>query len=169
MFIEICWHVLETTFLIWGKASDNQKQLYRSAHRGGSLGSEILLPGRTGASPFLQLSSRTEILAYCKALLMYGDSVVSLNRQNSPGKKQSCQHNCRSSKSFCWHSSVANTNVLAGAAEQMQLSRDKPSAAQCSVGPQYKMVLWLAMFVSAHLLCLRCWLRSNYIRNTLTG
>lgn len=57
---------------------------------------------------------------------MYGDSanVVSLNKQDTPGKEQSSQHNWTSSKSFCWHSSVVNTPVLAGAAEEMQLSRD---------------------------------------------
>lgn len=32
MLIEIGWHVLETTFLIRGEASVNQKQLLRSAH-----------------------------------------------------------------------------------------------------------------------------------------
>lgn len=112
MFIEICWHVLET-FLKGGKASDDQKQLFRSGQRIGSLGSEILLLSRQRANLFLQLSSRTEMLAYSKVLLVCRDSanVRSMNKHHSPGKKQSCQHNCMSSNSFGSHSSVVHTNV----------------------------------------------------------
>lgn len=73
---------------------------FRSAHRGGSLGSEILFPSRTGAGPFLQLSSRAEVSANCEVLLVYEGSanVVSPNKQDCPGRQQSCQHNCMTFK-----------------------------------------------------------------------
>lgn len=79
MFIEIRWRV---HFWYEEKHQIIKSSCFRSGHRGGRLGSEILFPGRTGASSFLQLFSRTEVSANCEALLVYRGSanVVSPNK-----------------------------------------------------------------------------------------
>lgn len=82
-----------------------KSNFFRSAHRG-SLGSEILFPGRRGASPFLELSSRAEVSAKCEALLVHEGSanVLSLNKQDRNALSLDYQHNCMSSQGFFWHS-----------------------------------------------------------------
>lgn len=79
------------------------------------------------------------------------------NKIDSPVKEQSCQHNCTSSNSFCWHKQVCVQHQGAGSCCRVGTAKQGPILS-CTGQPCSS--LWSSTVaghsISAHLFCFWC-------------